>query len=88
MTTNAKDTATRQVFNKVMTKGKANKAMVESLFFQGGTLGPETIKYCSSKYENNLTGRDLGFDSPVPIWCERRKDKDGPYYVLVTFRRG
>ena len=75
-------------FTKILTKREANKAQIDSLFTPGGTLGPGTIRYDKGKYARNVTGARYLTPTETPIWCEKRKDKDGPYWALFTFRKG
>ncbi len=75
------------MFSAIMTKGEAQKAQVESLFRAGGTFGPDKIRYDGGKYAGNPRGMEYSPPSDMPIWYERRQDKDGAHYVLLTFRK-
>ena len=77
----------KREFKTVLSRSAAMKEQVASLFQSGGTFGPGTIRYDKGKYNVCLTGRELGFSFDRPIWCEKRKDNDGPYWALFTFRK-
>lgn len=74
------------MYHEVMSKRAAERTIIDSLFTSGGTFAclPK-IRLDGGKYAHNLTGRTLPTPSDTPVWCERRKDKHGPYYVLMTF---
>lgn len=73
---------------KILTKREANAAIVDSLFSPGGTLAllPKG-RFDRGKYRRNLAGEEVPAHM-VPhvrlVWCERRKDSDGPYFALFS----
>ena len=70
---------------QIISKAKANKLQVQSLFtpINGGTL--TAIKYDGGKYKPSSfpIGREVEVNENVhAIWSESRRDSDGAYAVL------
>jgi hypothetical protein len=79
---------------KTITKRKADKLLVESLFNPGGSLTP--IKYCTGKYNwlgsqkaciahygEKLKEQLAKKDHVKAVWFERRTDSDGVYCQIM-----
>lgn len=74
------------MYTKIISKRQASRAVIDSLFTAGGTLAClPVIRYDNGKYRRDLTGAELPTPSEFPVWCERRKDSDGPYWIVNTF---
>lgn len=70
---------------EILSKHKADRAIVDSLFTTGGTLACRKERFDMGKYQKTIIGRDVPEyynDKIHLVWAERRKDKDGPYYAL------
>jgi hypothetical protein len=68
---------------KILTKGQASRAVINSIFTPGGTLAcKKKIRWDMGKYQETIIGRDLPETETGIVWAERRTDKDGPYYAL------
>lgn len=77
------------MYTKIITKRESSRAVIDSLFTSGGTLAClPVIRYDKGKYRRDLTGTELPTPSEFPVWTERRKDSDGPYWILSTFDAG
>lgn len=74
---------------KIISKRQASRAVIDSLFTAGGTLAClPVMRYDQGKYRHDLTGTALPTPSEFPVWCERRKDSAGSYWILSTFDAG
>lgn len=71
---------------KIISKRESSRAVIDSLFTAGGTLAClPVMRYDQGKYRHDLTGMDLPTPSEFPVWTERRKDSNGPYWIINTF---
>jgi len=76
---------------KILTKSAANSAIIASLFTPGGTLAclPKE-RFDLGKYKRNLAGEDVPAHM-IPhvhlVWCESRRDSEGPYFVLRSIAK-
>lgn len=75
----------------VLTKGQADKAIVNSVFNPGGSLaGLKKERLCRGKYEKTVIGREVPQhvqNNVKLVWAERRQDRDGAYYALYCLSK-
>jgi hypothetical protein len=70
----------------ILTKGQADRAVIDSLFVPGGTLAcKRKIRWDMGKYQATIIGKELPEHINQLIWAERKTDKHGPYYALYCF---
>ena len=72
------------------TKRQATAASVDTLFHPiDGKTATRKIRYDMGKYAHNGRGRKVDVRREVvAIWMERRKDRDGPYWVSFCYCTG
>ena len=75
---------------KILSKAQKDRAIIDSLFkpVNGQTLaGLPSERFDLGKYRSSCVGHDVPAHM-VPyvhlVWCERRKDSDGPYFALFA----